>query len=138
MTTANGYDRTPLARNTTQWGGDPSRPAKLQIALSRCVWSASTPTRLRYCKPSGETGKFAKALKSNATPSVRRYASTRSLHPGGGPRKLAGKHVTNDENTEWIELKRTKYPRLSDREAAKRIKVETGTEWSERAIRDHI
>ncbi len=49
-----------------------------------------------------------------------------------------GKHVTDDENAEWIELKRTKYPRLSGREAAKRIKVETGTEWSETAIRDHI
>ncbi len=50
---------------------------------------------------------------------------------------LQGKHVTDDENAEWIELKRTKYPRLSGREAAKRIKVETGTEWSERAVRDH-
>ncbi len=25
---------------------------------------------------------------------------------------LQGKHVTDDENAEWIELKRTKYPRL--------------------------
>ncbi len=46
--------------------------------------------------------------------------------------------VTDDENAEWIKLKRTKYPRLSGREAAKRIKVETGTEWSETAIRNHI
>ena len=39
---------------------------------------------------------------------------------------LQGKHVTDDENAEWIELKRTKYPRLSGREAEK---TNQGRDW---------